>query len=55
MNIHPIIEIFQSQVVVVIMAKNPRFAGHASGLVRPMARCSGSQNTEKPQAMPMHR
>src|SRR5579864_8630320 len=47
-NIHPIMEICQSQVVVVIVAKNPRSCGHAIGLVSPMALCSGSQNTEKP-------
>src|SRR5579862_517950 len=53
--IHPSIEIFQSHVVAMISAKNDMSAGQATDLVRPTARDSGSQNTLKPYAIPMHR
>src|ERR1700759_409333 len=46
--------IFQSQVVVTSAAKID-WSGQASDLVMPMARDSGSQNTLKPEGMPMHR
>src|SRR5579863_5960888 len=54
-NIHPSSEIFQSQLVVKMVAKKPRSFGQSIGFVRPIALCSGSQNTENPYAMPMHR
>src|SRR5215469_6081987 len=53
--IQPSVATFQSQVVVNRLAKNPRSFGQSIELVIPTARCSGSQNTEKPYAMPMQR
>src|SRR6185312_3781487 len=47
-NIHPSIEIFQSQVVAVISEKKLMSAGQATECVMPTAFESGSQNTEKP-------
>src|SRR6059058_2103625 len=54
-NIQPSIEIFQSQVVAVIWARKPMSAGQPIDSLMPTAFESGSQNTEKPYAMPMHR
>src|SRR5215469_13005596 len=48
-------EIFQSQPVAMIWANNPKLFGHAMLVVMPTARDNGSQNTEKPYAIPMHR
>jgi hypothetical protein len=46
--IRPSIAIFQSQLVMVMVAKNPRSLGQSIALLRPAALCSGSQNTENP-------
>src|SRR3569833_1508649 len=48
-------EIFQSQVVVRIWSSTPMSFGQATELVMPLALDSGSQNTEKPYAIPIHR
>src|SRR5579872_6708340 len=48
-------EIFQSQLVVVTCASRLISCGQAVALVMPMALDSGSQNTEKPYAIPIHR
>src|SRR3569833_423246 len=48
-------EIFQSQVVVRIWSSTPMSFGQATELVMPIALDSGSQNTEKPYAIPIHR
>src|SRR5581483_2679321 len=53
-NIQPRLATFQSQVVV-NSSCHKDISGQAFGAVRPIARDSGSQNTEKPYAMPMHR
>src|ERR1700733_1974928 len=53
-NIQPMLAMRQSQVVVKISCKNV-MSGHALGCVIPSARDNGSQNTEKPYAMPMHK
>ena len=45
--IQPMLATFQSQVVV-NSSWNSDMSGHAFGAVRPIARESGSQNTEKP-------
>src|SRR3954470_5457133 len=45
----------QSQLVVNRAFRRPEPAGQAGGFAPPMARDSGSQNTLKPYAMPMHR
>src|ERR1041384_8055147 len=47
--------IFQSQVVVKSAAKNDWSGGHATERWPLIARVSGSQNTLKPYAMPMHK
>ena len=47
-NIQPSSLMFQSQAVVTRAFKMPESAGHATALEIPMARDSGSQNTEKP-------
>src|SRR5262245_16701798 len=47
--------IFQSHVVANVRARNDMSAGHATDCVMPIARESGSQNTLKPYAMPMHK
>src|ERR1700751_2229722 len=52
--IQPMLATFQSQVVV-NSSWNSEMSGQAFGAVMPIARDSGSQNTEKPYAMPMHR
>src|SRR5215468_4799364 len=52
--IQPRLEMRQSQVVVKSSPKSV-MSGQATLLSRPMARESGSQNTLKPYAMPMHR
>src|SRR5215468_7909089 len=52
--IQPRLATFQSQVVV-NSSPNSEMSGQAFGAVSPMARDSGSQNTENPYAMPMHR
>ena len=54
-NIHPNQVIFQSQVVVVRIAKKPISFGQSIAFVRPIALCRGSQNTENPYAIPMQR
>src|SRR3984885_1544767 len=53
-NIHPKLATFQSQVVVNNSCHSD-ISGQAFGAVRPMARDSGSHDTEKPSAMPMQR
>ena len=45
----------QSQLVVTSACMTEKSAGQATGWVMPSTRVSGSQNTEKPYAMPMHR
>src|SRR4249920_1343555 len=52
--IQPSVEIFQSQLLVNSCAQNV-MSGQVTLSVMPMALDSGSQNTEKPYAMPMHR
>ena len=54
-DIQAIIEICQSQVDEKICAKKSISAPQATDLVSPIARDSGSQNTEKPYAMPIHK
>jgi hypothetical protein len=46
-NIQPMLATFQSQLVVNSSCQSD-ISGHAFGAVSPMARDSGSQNTEKP-------
>src|SRR5215468_1916648 len=53
--IQPSMLIFQSHVVEKTVAMNDMSAGHATDLLIPIARDSGSQNTLKPYAMPMQR
>src|SRR4051812_49435793 len=53
--IQPRVEIFQSQLVVKSSATKLMSAGQAIGFETPSALLNGSQNTEKPYAMPMHR
>src|SRR5262249_27350199 len=53
--VHPNMEIFQSQEVAVISARSAMSLGQATEVVMPTALDSGSQNTENPYAMPMHR
>src|ERR1700749_5272081 len=53
-NIQPMLATFQSQVVV-NNSWNNEMSGQAFAAVSPSARDSGNQNTEKPEAMPMHR
>src|SRR5262245_55949838 len=53
--IQPSVEIFQSQSVANSSPQNPTFAGQAMLCVMPSDLDSGSQNTEKPYAMPMHK
>ena len=55
MNIQPSSLIFQSQLVVNSALISPVSAGQATGFDIPSARDSGSQNTEKPYAIPMQR
>src|SRR6478672_11844348 len=52
--IQPRLATFQSQVVE-NSSWTREISGHALGAFSPIARDSGSQNTEKPYAMPMHR
>src|SRR5215813_12724259 len=52
--IQPMLATFQSQLVV-NSSWNSEMSGQAFGAVSPIARDSGSQNTENPYAMPMHR
>src|ERR1700744_5067050 len=52
--IQPMLATFQSQVVV-NNSWNSEISGQAFGAVRPIARDSGSQNTEKPYAIPRER
>src|SRR3954453_21365829 len=52
--IHPRLATFQSQVVVK-SSWNSDMSGHALLWVMPIARDSGSQNTEKPYTMPIQR
>src|ERR1700755_2786183 len=52
--IQPMLATFQSQVVE-NNSCNSEMSGKAFGAVNPIARDSGSQNTLKPYAMPMHR
>src|SRR4051812_5277430 len=54
-NIHPSMEIFQSHVVAKISAKKLMSFGQAMDSLMPIAFDNGSQNTEKPYAMPMQR
>src|SRR6185369_9513084 len=53
--IQPSVDTFQSQVDANSEAKKPMSAGQSTALVTPTALDSGSQNTLKPYAMPMHR
>src|SRR6202040_2083398 len=52
-NIQPMLATRQSQVVVKSSCTSD-ISGQAFGAVSPTARDSGSQNTLKPDAMPMH-
>src|ERR1700744_4130717 len=52
--IHPRLATFQSQVVV-NSSPHSEMSGQAFGAVSPIARDSGSQNTEKPEPMPIQR
>ena len=52
--IQPRLATFQSQVMMKSSVKMD-MSGHDFEAVRPIARDSGSQNTEKPYAMPMQR
>src|SRR5512140_3582351 len=54
-NIHPSMLIFQSHVVVKMVASADMSAGHSTDLPIPIAWDSGSQNTLNPCAMPMQR
>src|ERR1700722_11760429 len=54
-NVQPSMEIFQSQVVVKIWSMTEASFGQATLEVIPKALDSGSQNTEKPSAMPIQR
>src|SRR5215469_16419923 len=53
--IQPSMEIFQSQLVVKTLSRKLMSFGQSIDLVIPRALCRGSQKTEKPYAMPMHR
>src|SRR5882724_3215245 len=53
--VHPSMYNFQSQFVANTRARKPISLGHSSDSLMPMALDSGSQNTENPYAMPMHR
>src|ERR1700730_1841158 len=53
-NIQPMLATFQSQEVVNSSCISD-ISGQAFGAVSPIARDNGSQHTEKPQDMPMHR
>src|SRR4051812_32919733 len=53
--IQPSVDTFQSHVAEKTEATKPMSAGQSTGLVMPIALDSGSQNTEKPYAMPMHK
>src|SRR5262249_43402184 len=53
--IHPKVEIFQSQLVTKSSPKKPVPGAHATDSFIPIAFESGSQKTENPYAMPMHK
>src|SRR4051812_21582479 len=55
--IHPSVEMCQSQLVANSSPKNPRSAAHCVAPVPARARLldKGSQNTEKPYAIPIHK
>ena len=53
--IHPRVETFQSQLVTKSSAKNPTSGPHLIDSFTPSAFDKGSQNTEKPYAIPMHK
>src|SRR3569832_145578 len=54
-NIQPSVDTFQSQVVANSDCTKPMSAGQSTDFVIPTARDNGSQNTENPYAMPMHK